>query len=167
RRVRPWRHEHQQPAPRRALVAELGGPAAPAEDLASGPSAARADAAAARWLSTHASAQALEGALSRAAAERASAMWPWETEPHSAASGILDDETYDYLAVVRATLETGGWPVVAAEATVLEAHRLGTRASFAVSATGTAGLAGALTLAQADLLDRSERVAVMFTGVAR
>ena len=24
-------------------------------------------------------------------------MWPWEDEPHSAADGILDDETYDWL----------------------------------------------------------------------
>ena len=32
---------------------------------------------------------------------RAEFMWPWETEPHSVAHGILDDETYDWLAVVR------------------------------------------------------------------
>ena len=37
------------------------------------------------------------------------------TEPHSVAHGILDDETYDWLAVVEGMLATGGTPVVVGE----------------------------------------------------
>ena len=59
-------------------------------------------------------------------------MWAWETAPASAAGGLLDDETYDWHAVVAATLETGGWPVVADEAAIAEAYALGR------DATGTA-----------------------------
>ena len=47
------------------------------------------------------------GALAHAARHRADFMWPWETEPVSVATGILDDETYDWLAVVRGTIESG------------------------------------------------------------
>ena len=47
-------------------------------------------------------------ALADAARHRSAFMWPWETEPRSVAHGILDDETYDWLAVVRAMLATGG-----------------------------------------------------------
>ena len=46
--------------------------------------------------------------LRRVADHRSRYMWPWETEPASVAHGILDDETYDWLAVVRAMLVTGG-----------------------------------------------------------
>jgi threonine synthase len=34
-------------------------------------------------------------------------MWPWEEPPHSVASGILDDETYDWLAVLRGVVAPG------------------------------------------------------------
>ena len=35
------------------------------------------------------------------ASHRSQFMWPWEEPPHSVASGILDDETYDWLAILR------------------------------------------------------------------
>ena len=54
-------------------------------------------------------------ALSYAATHRSAFMWPWEEEPHSVAHGILDDETYDWLAVVEGMLRTGGSPVVVGE----------------------------------------------------
>ena len=38
-------------------------------------------------------------------------MWPWEGELTSLADGILDDETYDWLAVVEGMLDTGGSPL--------------------------------------------------------
>lgn len=158
--ARAWRRIARQ------LAAELRGPA-PAHDLATDEDGARADAACARYLAERASADDRRRALTRAAAARASAMWPWEREPASAASGILDDETYDYLAIVRALLDTGGWPVVAAEPAVLEAQRLGKAAGYRVSATGAAGLAGALALRSAGLLPADQRVAVLFTGVER
>jgi threonine synthase len=157
--IRAWRRLA------RALTGERGGTAPPAADHATDIDAARADASAARWLATHADAATIDGAINAAARDRARFMWPWETEPRSIASGILDDETYDWLAIVRGMLMTGGWPVVATEASILEAYRDGRAAGIAASATGTAGLAGAKTLAQAGLLDPNERVALLFTGV--
>ncbi len=54
-------------------------------------------------------------ALAYAAHHRSEFMWPWEQEPHSIAHGILDDETYDWLAVVEGMLATGGGPLVVGE----------------------------------------------------
>ena len=48
------------------------------------------------------------GAGGRRARRGASCMWPWEAEPRSAADGILDDETYDWLGVVQALRDSGG-----------------------------------------------------------
>jgi hypothetical protein len=90
-------------------------------------------------------------------------MWPWETPPQSAADGILDDETYDWLGVVEGLAATGGAAVVVPETTVLAAHELAREVtSIGVSATGTAGLAG-LMAARAEIGD-DERVAVIFSG---
>jgi threonine synthase len=92
-------------------------------------------------------------------------MWPWEAEPHSAADGILDDETYDWLGAFLAMAD-GGSPVVASEADVLEANRLaGVHTSIVASMTGTAGLAGLLA-ARRDIGD-DERVGVIFSGIKR
>jgi threonine synthase len=90
-------------------------------------------------------------------------MWPWD-HPHSAATGILDDITYDWVPLLRRTLETGGSPVVASEADIELAHRLARSATgIAVSPTGSAGLAGLLAAPPAP----GVRVAVIFTGVDR
>ena len=51
-------------------------------------------------------------------------MWPWDTEPKSVAHGILDDETYDWLAVCEGMLLTGGYPLVVEEETLVEANRV-------------------------------------------
>lgn len=98
-----------------------------------------------------------------AAASPADYMWPWEAEPASAATGILDDVAYDWLPLLRRTRETGGEPVVVPEELILEANRLA-RANTAipVSATGSAGLAGVLAGAPP-----TNRVIVVFTGVER
>lgn len=98
-----------------------------------------------------------------AAADPGAFMWAWETEPVSAASGILDDVTYDWLPLLRRTHETGGEPVVAPESAILRAHELALGTGIAVSATGSAGLAGLLTRPPA----AGARVAVLFTGVER
>jgi hypothetical protein len=91
-------------------------------------------------------------------------MWPWEAEPTSAASGILDDVTYDWQALLARTHATGGEPVVAPEATIVRAHELATSVTgLPVSATGTAGLAGLLAAPP----PVGSRVAVLFTGVER
>jgi threonine synthase len=108
------------------------------------------------------------GALGYAATHRPEFMWPWEQEPHSVAHGILDDETYDWLAVARAMLASGGRPLVVDEATLLEAARLA-RDTTGIDAdeTGTSGLAGLLALAREGELDPGESIAVLFTGARR
>ena len=95
-------------------------------------------------------------------------MWPWEDEPHSIAHGILDDETYDWLAVVEGMLATGGGPLVVDEDTLAEAHALALEATgIQVCTTGSAGLAGLLALRTSGGVSADERVAVLFTGAIR
>ncbi len=107
-------------------------------------------------------------ALGYAAHHRSEFMWPWEREPHSIAHGILDDETYDWLAVVEGMLSTGGCPLVVDEQTLVEANDLAIEATaIPVDATGTAGLAGLLALRASGRVADDERVVVLFTGAVR
>jgi threonine synthase len=107
-------------------------------------------------------------ALRYAGAHRSEFMRPWEEEPTSIAEGILDDETYDWLAVMRGMAESGGVPVVADEATLREACDLArAHTGIAVSHTGSAGLAGLLQLQRDGVIKAGERVAVIFSGVER
>jgi threonine synthase len=93
-------------------------------------------------------------------------MWPWETTPVSLADGILDDETYDWIADLDAMAEGGGWPVVAGEHHVVAAYELAHAVtSVDVSPTGASGLAG--VLAMRDEIDDDERIAVVFSGIRR
>jgi threonine synthase len=96
-------------------------------------------------------------ALPKAIAHRADFMWPWESEPRSVAEGILDDETYDWAAVVRGMLTTGGSPVVVSEQRLLEARM---KAGSGVSVTGAAGLAGLVEAGPRS----NENAAVIFSG---
>ena len=98
-----------------------------------------------------------------AAQHRSRFMWPWESVPHSIAHGILDDETYDWLEIVKAMQQTGGRSLVVGEDVLERAYELGRRVTgIPVSATGSAGLAGLIT-------DTSHGgpVAVVFSGVDR
>jgi hypothetical protein len=88
--------------------------------------------------------------------------WP---NPHSLADGILDDETYDWIADVDVMRASGGRPVVAGEADIVRAHELALAAGFDVSPTGSAGLAG--VLAARGQLDAGERLLLIMSGVAR
>jgi threonine dehydratase len=111
-------------------------------------------------------ARAWDSARGTAHPERhwAELMTPWD-DPRSLADGILDDETYDWLGVMEAMRARGGWPVVAPEAQIVAAHRLSLRTGIDASPTGTAGLAGLLTI-RGEIAD-DERVAVVFSGVRR
>lgn len=103
-----------------------------------------------------------------AAAHWRECMWPWEHVGASAADGILDDETYDWLPVVAAMADGNGSPVVASEAEVLQANELAHRTTgIDVSPTGSSGLAGLLALLTAGAVGGDERVAVVFSGVRR
>jgi len=109
----------------------------------------------------------IERALRTAATHRSAYMWPWETEPRSIATGILDDETYDWRAVVGGMLATGGRPLVVSEDRLAEAHRLGQGAGFPVDPTGSSGLAGLLDLLAEGIVGPDDRAGVLFTGVQR
>jgi threonine synthase len=107
-------------------------------------------------------------ALRQAAQHRSEFMWPWETTPHSIAHGILDDETYDWLAVVEAMLVTGGRPVVVGEEELEKANALALETTgIQVDPTGSAGLAGLVALREQGVVGPGESVAVLFTGGRR
>lgn len=91
-------------------------------------------------------------------------MTPWE-RPASLADGIIDDETYDWLAVVTAMQSSWGRPIVVPEEAIAAAHRLAVGTGIPVSPTGSAALAGLLVTEGRAAAD--ERVAVVFSGVAR
>jgi threonine synthase len=83
--------------------------------------------------------------LDKAVRNRSRFMQPWDSVPMSLASGILDDETYDWFEVVKALRETGGETVVAEEEVIERAFELvRAHTDGRPSATGCAGLAGAL-----------------------
>ena len=141
----------------RALV-RLGEPPAPAGE----------EAAVATRLAFPDAAAAVREAMAHARAHRGRYMWPWETMPHSIAHGILDDETYDWAAVVEAMLSSGGWPVTVGEDTLAEARGLAVETTgIPVDPTGAAGLAGLVELRRAGAVRPDEHVAVLFTGVDR
>jgi threonine synthase len=108
--------------------------------------------------------EAVAAALQYGVTNRSSHMWAWEEPPVSVAGGILDDETYDWFALVGAMICTEGWPIVVDDETLLEANRIsGSRADE----TGTAGLAGVVALHRAGLLRDDENIVTVYSGVRR
>jgi hypothetical protein len=106
--------------------------------------------------------------LHYARTHRSEFMRPWEKTPRSIAHGIIDDETYDWAAVVEGMLKSGGWPLVVSEDRLAGANaeaRETTRID--VCHTGSAGLAGVMKALTIDARLPSERVAVIFSGVRR
>ncbi len=90
-------------------------------------------------------------------------MWPWEQEPASLATGILDDVTYDWLPLLQRTRESGGEPIVVAESLVEQAYAMAhAHTDIPVCATGTAGFAGLLQVRPV-----GGRVILAFTGIDR
>jgi len=101
--------------------------------------------------------------LAEAARHRSRFMWAWETTPVSLASGILDDETYDWWAVVEGMRTSGGQPLVVTEDAIARARELACRyTGIQASATGTAGLAGAMSMP-----DDHGSIALIFSGIER
>lgn len=146
----------------RALVAAVRR-RLPHEGLPEGPGDALAD-----HLRSPRIAPAVQAVLAEMTRDRAAWLPPWDDPRPSRAHGILDDETYDALAILRAMVATGGSPVVAEEAMVAEAEQLGRAATgIDADATGTAGLAGLLTWTRDHPAPRPERTLLLFTGARR
>ena len=90
-------------------------------------------------------------------------MTPWEN-PESFATGILDDITYDWIPLLRRTIDSGGHPIVATEENIKRAYTLAhEHTEINVCSTGSAGLAGLLT----EPVSSNEHVVVLFTGIDR
>ena len=109
----------------------------------------------------------LERVMASARQDRAAYMRPWESPPESVASGILDDETYDWATIVQGTLQSRGKPVIVTEDQLLAAQRMAQECGYGVCPTGTSGFAGLLALQSANEIGPGERVAVIFTGADR
>jgi len=126
------------------------------------------DRAVADGIRVHAGSSAVREELVYAAQHKSQFMWPWETTPRSVAHGILDDETYDWYAIVRGMIETGGYPVVVGEERLVAASALAREAGHVdADETGAAGLAGLLELRAKDAVEEAETVGVIFSGVRR
>jgi len=112
--------------------------------------------------------EAIRKTVAEAARHRSAFMQPWPQEPVSVATGILDDETYDWRAVVEGMLTTGGRPLVVSEDSLTQAHRLAVaRTGIPVDPTGSSGLAGLLEMRRSGQVGDRDRVAVLFTGLQR
>ena len=92
-------------------------------------------------------------------------MWPWEPPGQSVATGILDDETYDWAAVLDALERTGVRAVTVTEDELQAANeRARAETGIKVSATGSAGLAGLDALRREGAIAPERTAAVLFTG---
>ncbi len=104
----------------------------------------------------------------RARKKRSEFMRPWEETPRSVAGGILDDETYDWLAVVKGLHASRGSALVVDEDALRAANAVAREATgVAVSHTGSAGLAGLTRLRSEGVVKAGEQVGVIFSGVER
>lgn len=129
---------------------------------------AAADAHAAARMAAPPLRDAVAEALAHARRHRSRYMRPWETPRPSAAHAMLDDETYDWHAIVAGTIESGGHPVIVSEPLLAEANAWARDATgIPVSVTGSAGLAGLMALRGAGVLSRYDRALVLFTAAER
>lgn len=111
---------------------------------------------------------AIDFAIDTANREPERFMWAWEEVGVTAASGIVDDVTYDWLPVVEAMLRSEGQAKVVSEKMVLRANELAlTHTGINVGYTGSAGLAGLLDPSLVEFVDRGQHMVVLFTGIER
>ncbi len=104
--------------------------------------------------------------LSLAEQQAEQLMTPWP-DPSSAATGILDDVTYDWLGVARALLLTGGSSVLASEDDIDSANQRVRAADYNADHTGSAGYAGLLAALHQGSIAPTDTTAVLITGVRR
>jgi threonine synthase len=110
----------------------------------------------------------IDTVMQYARAHRSAFMRCWDVEPHSIAHGILDDETYDWAAIVEGMLQSDGYPVVVDDEELAHANRLARAAAgIAVDHTGSAGLAGLMQVLARDPSARRDRTLALFSGIDR
>ncbi len=125
-------------------------------------------AAQAAWLKGQLGAPPIQALRQALRTRRSDFMSPWPEVPQSIASGILDDETYDWLAIVEGMMDTGGHPLVVDDETIAQAtEQAGDATGVDISHTGAAGLAGLLQLVEDGDLLADEQSVVILTGRAR
>lgn len=165
----PFRRAWERLAARVLHGSEDQARALPGSSTALGDAAsAESDRAQAEALREPSRAGEVRAALAYARAHRDRFMWPWEHTPHSVAHGILDDETYDWAAVLEGTVASGGWPITVSESRLTAAPLTArTTTGIAADATGAAGLAGLEELARTGAIAPHERVVVVLSGVQR
>ena len=112
------------------------------------------------------SAPSLDERLVLAEQRHTQLMYPW-LKPSSAATGILDDVTYDWLGVARALLLTGGSSVLATETEIEYANQRARAAGYNADHTGTAGYAGLLAAQRQHRISPTDKTAVLITGTRR
>ena len=111
---------------------------------------------------------AIDLAIGAAQEEPDRFMWAWEEVGPTAASGIVDDVTYDWLPVMEAMLRSEGQAKVVTEEMITRANQLArAHTGIEVGHTGSAGVAGLLDPGLSELLDRGQNVVVLFTGIDR
>jgi threonine synthase len=111
---------------------------------------------------------AIDFAMDAAKREPDRFMWAWEDVGPTAASGIVDDVTYDWLPVMAAMLHSEGQATVVTEKMVLRANEVArTYTGINVGHTGSAGLAALIDPSIVEYVDRGQHVVVLFTGVER
>ena len=93
-------------------------------------------------------------------------MTPWP-DPSSAATGILDDVTYDWLGVARAPLLTGGSSLAAGEDDIQSANEGVRAAGYNADHTGSAGYAGLLAAVREGAIPPTDTNVVLITGTLR
>ena len=121
---------------------------------------------AARVVAERAARHGVGPAMAWAVRHRGEVMWPWESVAPSCATGILDDETYDWAAVVDAVLSSGGSFGEAGEAALRRANGLVVdELGIVADETGTAGVAG--FIGRLPQLTDGSTAAVLLTGARR
>jgi threonine synthase len=112
--------------------------------------------------------EGIAAAMVYARGHRSAHMRPWPAPPHSVADGILDDETYDWAALTEGLLRSGGRVVLVDEECLVRARaRVEVEAGICASATGAAGVAGALTTRALGDDDCGLARAALVTGTRR
>lgn len=149
----------------RRAATELAGRLRESSTSETPPTDGSADAELAQWLCDRRESELSRAFLRELALCRSAWMQPWPNPATSLASGILDDETYDWRVPVEEMLLTGGRPVIISEAQVSAATTMSARElGVAASPTGAAGLAGLLEWNTQAGTDSLEHATVLLTG---